>query len=245
MLWLITAPLAAIACVARRETTPSPDLPTGAPATAAAGPKGPPTAAAQVAVPSCVVRPAQTEGPFFFDEKLERSDIRSDPNDGTTRPGVLLRLTIRAARIAGSSCTALSGAVVDLWQCDATGDYSDVPGSATAGKKFLRGYQLTDANGVASFLTIYPGWYPGRAVHIHFKIRTAGAGAREFVSQLYFDDALTDRVHAQAPYVARGQGRTRNSADGPYRNGGDRLLLPLAPDAQGYAGTFDIGLDLA
>ena len=80
---------------------------------------------------------------------------------------------------------------------------SDVtdPSFNSVGKKFLRGHQMTDAAGVARFTTIYPGWYPGRTVHIHFKIRTEPAAARgyEFASQLYFDDALTDRVHARDP----------------------------------------------
>jgi protocatechuate 3,4-dioxygenase beta subunit len=110
--------------------------------------------------------------------------------------------------------------------------------------KFLRGYQRTDASGAAQFLTIYPGGYEGRAVHIHFKIRTAAAGTREFTSQLYFDDALTDRVHGSAPYAAHRRSM-RNDDDFLFRDGGTRLLLDLAPAAQGYAATFDVALQLA
>jgi protocatechuate 3,4-dioxygenase beta subunit len=145
--------------------------------------------------PTCVVRPQQTEGPYFVDEKLNRSDIQSDPSDGSVKQGVPLRLVFHVSEINGGSCIPLTGATVDLWHCDALGVYSDVtdPSFSTVGKKFLRGYQVTDANGTVEFVTIYPGWYPGRTVHIHFKIRTDSASQRgyEFTSQLYFDDALT------------------------------------------------------
>jgi len=114
----------------------------------------------------------------------------------------------------------------------------------TRGKKFLRGYQTTDADGAVRFQTIYPGWYPGRTVHIHFKIRTHPEARRgyEFTSQLYFDDTLTDQIHAKAPYTATGRGRIRNQEDGIFQDGGEELILSLTPQSPGYAGTFDIGL---
>ena len=197
-------------------------------------------------VPGCVVRPALTEGPYFVDEKLNRSDIRSDPSDGSVKSGTPLRLTFRVSSVGNNSCAALQGAMVDVWHCDALGVYSDVsdPRFSTVGKKFLRGYQVTDATGTASFTTIYPGWYQGRTVHIHFKIRTtAGAGvSHEFTSQLFFDDTLSDQVFAQAPYNSKGQRATRNNDDGIYRSGGSQLLLDVTRDSQGYAATFAIGL---
>ncbi|KFI18671.1 twin-arginine translocation pathway signal protein [Nitrosococcus oceani C-27] len=202
------------------------------------------------AMPSCVVRPQQTEGPYFVDEKLKRSDIRFEPSDHSVKEGVPLRLVFRVSRIEGSACTPLSGAMVDVWQCDALGVYSDVQDINglfdTRGKKFLRGYQITDASGKVEFVTIYPGWYPGRTVHIHFKIRTDPASPRghEFTSQLYFDDSLTDRVHAQAPYATRGQRTLRNAGDRIFQGGGNELILPLAKEAADYAGTFDIGLQM-
>lgn len=206
------------------------------------------TTGASAGVPACVVRPALTEGPYFVDEKLNRSDIRSDPADGVIKQGAVLRLAFQVSRIA-NSCAPLAGATVDVWHCDALGVYSDVsdPSFNTVGKKFLRGSQVTDANGLAQFTTIYPGWYQGRTVHIHFKIRTAaGAGVtHEFTSQLFFDDALSDRVYAQAPYASKGQRTLRNSGDGIYRAGGDQLLLALTPEGQGYATTFAIGLQIA
>lgn len=216
----------------------------GGPSAAAA----PARATTQVPTPACVVRPEQTEGPYFVDDKLRRSDIRADPSDGSVRPGVPLRLTFRVSRTDGRTCAPLGGAIVDVWQCDALGVYSGVRDFNglfdTRGKQFLRGYQVTDADGIAHFLTVYPGWYPGRTVHIHFKIRADPAGRQgyEFTSQLYFDDAVTDRVHAQAPYASKRLRRMRNAGDGIFRNGGEQLMLRLVNDVQGYAGTFDIGL---
>jgi protocatechuate 3,4-dioxygenase beta subunit len=199
-------------------------------------------------VPACVVRPAQTEGPYFVDEGLTRSDIRSDPASGAVHAGTLLSLWFLVSRVGSGGCQPLPGAVVDVWQCNAEGIYSDVddPHFSTKGQRFLRGNQKTDHEGRATFRTIYPGWYPGRTVHIHFKLRTPpGAGpAAEFTSQVYFDDALTDRVHAAPPYSGRGQGRTRNAADRIFRSGGDQLLLAPRAVADGYEATFAVGLQL-
>ncbi len=197
----------------------------------------------------CVLTPAQTEGPYFVDERLNRSDIRSDPADGSLRPGLPLTLALRVAAVDGERCTPLPGAMVDIWHCDADGVYSDVAdaGADARGRKFLRGYQLTDADGMARFATIYPGWYPGRAVHIHFKVRTQTAAGRrlEFTSQLYFDEAVTDRAYGREPYARRGPRRTRNEADGLYRRGGSQLLLSPVETEQGYAASFDVAVRVA
>jgi len=189
------------------------------------------------------------EAPYYVDEELLRSDIRSDPSDGTIRPGALLALTFNVSRAASNACSPLAGAIVDLWHCDALGVYSDVldPSFNTSGKKFLRGYQVTGSDGVARFTTIYPGWYQGRAVHIHFKIRSAASAASpyEFTSQLFFDDLLTDQVHATEPYASKGQRTLRNSGDGIYTSGGSQLVLDVTGTADGYAATFNIALDTA
>jgi protocatechuate 3,4-dioxygenase beta subunit len=198
------------------------------------------------AKPACIVRPEQTEGPYFMEAKLNRSDIRTDPLDGQRREGVPLALVLRVATVEAGSCAPIAGAVVDLWQCDATGAYSDVRDARfnTVGKRFLRGYQITDGEGRARFTTIYPGAYPGRAVHVHFKVRVKGeAKNHEFVSQLYFDDALTDRVHAQPPYAGRGP-RVRNAEDALYRRGGRELTLAVTEAREGYAAAFDVGMKL-
>lgn len=202
------------------------------------------------AVPSCVVRPEQTEGPYFVDGRLDRSDIRSDPQTGAIKAGVPLQLAIVVSRIGnGGGCTPVAGARVDLWQCDAEGVYSGVqdPSFDTTGQLFLRGYQVTDATGTARFTTIYPGWYRGRTVHTHFKVRTEPTAARghEFTSQLYFDDALTDRVHAREPYARMGQRTVRNDGDGIFRRNGSQLMLDVAEAGDGYQGTFHVGLQIA
>ena len=200
-------------------------------------------------LPSCVVRPAQTEGPYFVDEKLNRADIRVDPSNGKASEGSPFDLTIRVATVSGSACAPLAGAVVDLWQCDAHGIYSDVSDIDgqfnNVGQKFLRGHQVTGKDGEVRFKTVYPGWYPGRTVHIHFKIRTNPSGSRgkEFTSQLYFDDAFSDQVFATAPYAGKSASRKKNEEDGIFRNeGGRQLILEVARSGDGYASTFDIGL---
>lgn len=208
-------------------------------------------------LPGCVVRPELTVGPYFLDNQLERSDIR----DG--RPGTQLRLTFLVSQISGGQCKPLEGAIVDVWHCDAAGSYSGFNDARerfnTVGQKFLRGYQKTPSNGAAQFTTIYPGWYRGRTVHIHFKIRAPWAqGTRvtepgtqyEFTSQLFFDDSLSDKVFATAPYNAKGNRRTRNRDDGIFRQAGDSLVLDagsLYRDGifDGYLTNFEIGLDLS
>jgi protocatechuate 3,4-dioxygenase beta subunit len=199
---------------------------------------------------SCVVTPQQTEGPYFVDERLHRGDIRSDPSDGSVKEGLPLTLEIGVSSVDKAGCTPFPGAIVDIWQCDAQGVYSDVvdEGFNTFGKKFLRGYQVADAEGKVKFVTIYPGWYPGRTPHIHFKIRTGpGYGqSREFTSQFYFDDKTSDAVYARPPYDGRKarRARTRNEEDGIFRRGGNQLMLALTPAETGYAARYEVGLDM-
>ena len=198
-------------------------------------------------VPSCVVHPQQTEGPFFVDERLLRSDVRSDSRTGAVSAGAPLELALSIAQVSTTgSCSPLAGAQVDIWQCDAVGRYSDATDrrNSTSGQTFLRGHQVTDASGKVRFTTIYPGWYSGRAVHIHFKVRTAATSlaAYEFTSQFYFDERLTDRVHAGAPYSTHTGQRTRNESDGPFRDGGTQLILPVTERGQGYTAGFTVGM---
>jgi protocatechuate 3,4-dioxygenase beta subunit len=229
-------PASVLASPTARATTSATAAATGAPVSGTPG------------VPSCVVRPALTEGPYFIDEKLNRADIRTDPSDGSVRPGAVLTLAMTVWRVTASSptatsCASLGGATVDIWHCDALGVYSDAsdPSFNTKGKKFLRGYQTTDLSGKVQFTTIYPGWYQGRAVHIHFKIRTTNPST-EFTSQLFFDEAMNDQVFAQAPYSQKTGQRLRNSDDGIFRQSGDKLTLQVTKSASAYAATFDIGL---
>jgi protocatechuate 3,4-dioxygenase beta subunit len=198
------------------------------------------------ALPACVVQPEQTEGPYFVDKMLDRSDIRTDAVTAAIKGGLPLRIAFTVSQVASDgTCAPLPGAQVDLWQCDAAGVYSGVKDRSfdTTGQTFLRGYQVTDAAGAANFLTIYPGWYQGRAVHVHFKIRTTNA--YEFTSQLYFDEAVNDQVFAREPYSARPGQRLRNEADGIFKDGGKELILPVTEREGGYAGTFSLALNPA
>ena len=201
---------------------------------------------AAAAAPSCVARPEQTEGPYFVDERLNRSDIRSDPADGVAKPGIPLLLALTVSSLKDGSCRPLAGAQVDVWHCDADGVYSDVtdPHFKTLGQRFLRGYQVTDREGTVRFTTIYPGWYETRAVHVHFKVRTDPASEKGhvFTSQLYFDDALSDRVLGRAPYGGRGKRKVRNEDDWIFRKGGRELVLDSKPHGEGYAAGFGMGL---
>jgi protocatechuate 3,4-dioxygenase beta subunit len=200
-------------------------------------------------LPSCVVRPALTEGPYFVDVDLNRSDIRLESSDGSIKEGALLRLKFNVSDVSADSCNPLQGAQVDVWHCDALGVYSGVsdPGFDTSNEKWLRGYQITDEMGYAEFTTIYPGWYSGRAVHIHFKIRTDPDSEQgyEFTSQFFFDENLTDVVHAQPPYACKGYRNTLNSNDNIFQGSDGLLTLNVVEVADGYEATFDIGLDLS
>ena len=193
----------------------------------------------------CIARPEMTEGPLFTEQELARSDIRSDPINGAISAGAQLDLTFRVSSISNNSCSPLPQAQVDIWQCDADGVYSDTAelDMDTVGQKFLRGFQHTDQSGLVHFTTIYPGWYEGRAVHIHFKIRTDDG--YEFTSQLFFDEELTDQVFAQPPYNGRGERLVRNEDEGIFASGGEQMILTVTPTEQGYAAEFDIALDLS
>jgi protocatechuate 3,4-dioxygenase beta subunit len=234
----------AAACAGTATATPAPATASGALASASAAVSAPLASAAV----SCIVTPALTEGPYFVDEKLERSDIRSDPASGQAKPGAQLALTVSVFRASGTGCTPLSGAVVDVWHCDALGAYSDAADATfnTKGSKFLRGYQTTDASGRAQFTTIYPGWYQGRAVHIHFKIRTTTAGrTSDFTSQFFFDEGLNDKVLAQAPYSQKpASGRTRNERDGIYQQSAGKTTLVVTQAGSLYTAAFNIGLTI-
>ncbi len=190
----------------------------------------------------CVAQPELTEGPYYVDENLNRSDIRPNTADGVLAAGLPLALAFNVTRLNGSACEPLEGAVVDVWHADAAGVYSEF--GAGQGQDSLRGYQLTDASGNAAFTTVYPGWYAGRAVHIHFKVRSQAGGSSgyEFTSQLFFDDSYTDQVYRRAPYNARGARTTLNGTDGIYRQGGTGLVLAVSESGEGYTATFNIAL---
>ena len=195
--------------------------------------------------PSCVLTPTKDEGPYFVDERLLRSDIRTDPSDGAREEGVPLALALKVVRADGR-CDPVEGVHVDIWHCNAHGIYSDVAGNQTVGRKFLRGCQKTSASGEARFTTIFPGWYSGRSVHIHLKVRLFHEDKEryEFTSQLFFEqDVVEEILTTHVPYRDRGKPDTTNDQDGIYGADGWKLIVPITSnDLGGYAGSIAIGL---
>ena len=179
----------------------------------------------------CVLTPELTEGPYYIAGEKLRRDIREG------HPGTLLTLDLTV--LNASTCKPIKGAVVDIWHADAAGNYSGF-GSDTSSRTFLRGIQKTDKNGLALFTTIYPGWYQGRAVHIHVKVHVGGSVVH--TGQFFFPDALTQQVYKAAPYAARGNPSTTNAQDSIFVNGGKRGLLALRKSGAGYVGTIAMGV---
>jgi len=189
-----------------------------------------PAAVASGAV-KCVLTPEMTEGPYYIaDEK-----VRRNITDG--HAGVALRL--RLSVVDASTCTAIKRAAVDIWHADASGVYSGF-GSGASSRTFMRGIQPTDARGVALFDTIYPGWYQGRAVHIHVKVHLGGNVVH--TGQLFFPDPLTDAVYERSPYSARPNRTTRNADDSIFVNGGSKSMLTLTRSGAGYVGAIVMGV---
>jgi protocatechuate 3,4-dioxygenase beta subunit len=180
---------------------------------------------------ACVLTPELTEGPFYIAGEKLRRDIREG------HPGTRLSLHLRVLNAA--TCKPIKGAAVDIWHADAAGNYSGF-GSGSSSRTFLRGIQKTDKNGLAVFTTIYPGWYQGRAVHIHVKVHVGGSVVH--TGQLFFADALTDTVYKAAPYAARGNPDTPNARDSIFVNGGKRSMLTVAKTGAGYTGAIALGV---
>jgi protocatechuate 3,4-dioxygenase beta subunit len=202
---------------------------------------------AQAATAACVLTPQKTEGPYFVEEGLNRSDIRVDPSDGSTQAGVALALTLVIVDGA-DGCTPVGGATVDVWHANALGKYSDIQSEGTKGRRFLRGSQVTDADGKVTFTTIFPGWYSGRAIHIHFKVRLFDGTSTTyaFTSQLFFDPTLENQVVQTSAYGGRGTPDTPNSRDGIYGTDGGTLVVALTGDpSSSLAGTHVIGVSNA
>ena len=187
-------------------------------------------AAAASASVACVLTPELTEGPYFLSgDKLRR-------NIAEKRPGT--PLTLNLSVLDSATCKPIANAAVDVWHCDAGGTYSGVSGNSG---RFLRGIQKTNAKGVASFDTIYPGWYQGRTVHIHVKVYVGGNEVH--TGQLFFPDTLTDAVYRTAPYSGRGTRTTRNVGDQIFSSGGAASLLRPRKSATGrYVGTLAMGV---
>lgn len=230
--------------------------PAAAPSSSAPPSSAAPTTAAPQATEllgsagTCVLTPATIAGPTWFDADAVRTDIR----DG--QPGVPLDLAFRVERTP--ACTPLANAVVDLWQCDAMGVYSgfakaapgqggraggkdqygDPESAATTAERWLRGTQVTGADGVVTFQSIYPGWYPTRTAHLHLKVHLNHATV--LTTQLFFDDAVSDAVYAANDPYRQHPGRdTRNPRDEFYK---PAAQLHLARGGAGWLGAIVLGV---
>jgi len=194
---------------------------------------------------SCVLTPELTVGPYFVDEKLNRSDLTTNTTDTNVLNATPLTLTMTIMEYASSGCSALVGAQVDIWHADAAGIYSDESVENTTGQTFLRGYQLTDANGAVTFKTVVPGWYSGRTIHIHVMIRTlssSGSVLSEFTTQLFFDQTLLNALTTTvSPYSSRGVPDTTNAQDSIYSSA-TQLTLTNATSGGGYTASITLGV---
>jgi protocatechuate 3,4-dioxygenase beta subunit len=193
---------------------------------------------------SCSLTPEETEGPYYFDVDRIRSDIRED------REGTLLRLAIRVRD--AESCKPIENAVVDVWQCDALGGYSGFesgggggpgggPGGGNSGPSddttYLRGAQVTNADGVVEFKTVYTGWYQGRTVHIHAKVHIDNQTV--LTTQLFFDEDVNSAVYSREPYSQHTGRDLFNDDDGIFD---EQLVTTTRKDGSGYLSimTFDV-----
>ena len=198
---------------------------------------------ARAGLGTCVLWPQLDEGPYYFDPKQVRSDITG----GHT--GVPLKLMIKVQEFG--SCKPVANARVDIWHADAGGIYSGFAGQgdkrnvSTKGETYLRGTQMTDADGLVTFTTLYPGWYPGRTPHIHVK---AFLGKKMVVTgQAFFPDAFSAKIyHDKQPYSARPVADTTNGTDGIFGDGekhGGGTLLALTETGGGVEGKLTISVD--
>ena len=170
----------------------------------------------------CSLFPEAVEGPYFLDDQAVRQNITEG------KPGIPLELSLTVVNF--TTCEPLANVAVDIWQCDAAGEYSSFIGvtfpDAKDDNTFLRGIQYTDSNGMVTFYTIFPGWYPGRTVHIHVDAHVNG---EKHIGQLYFTETLTAYVERQEPYVNSTTYRVKNSEDGIF-NESDGVATTLNLD---------------
>ena len=179
---------------------------------------------------SCAVTPNETIGPFPSTRDLLRSDVR----DG--KDGVVLALTLRVVN-ANAGCAPVQGANVEIWHVDAAGNYSQYGGQTTV--NFLRGIQATNAAGEVAFTTVYPGWYQGRATHIHVEVTQNGVSRK--VTQIAFPESVNDEVHRSAVYASRGTNPTTNLRDGIFADSlASEIVTPTGSPTSGYSALFQV-----
>ena len=185
---------------------------------------------------SCSVIPSETEGPYPDRTGMINNPAfyRQDITEG--RPGTPLTLALTVVS-AANGCAPVANATIEVWQCDAAGAYSEYTVAGT----FLRGLQRTDANGVATFNTIYPGWYTGRAPHIHLEVFVNGASVK--TTQMAFPEDVSRAVYSQGVYASRGTNFTRNTTDNVFADGTTNEMASMTGSTtSGYTAALQIGI---
>ena len=191
----------------------------------------------------CVVAADETAGPYSDITGMANNPafFRRDIREG--KPGTPLTLALTIVNVR-NNCNALANANVEIWQCDATGFYSEYaqPGYNGTGQTYLRGLQTSDASGRVTFVTVYPGWYMGRATHIHVKVYVSGQAVK--TTQIAFPEDITAEVYASGVYTAKGQSPTRNASDMVFADGTSTEMASVAGSpAAGYTATLTIGVN--
>jgi protocatechuate 3,4-dioxygenase beta subunit len=185
---------------------------------------------------SCAAIPSETEGPYPDRTGMigNAAFYRQDITEG--KPGTPLTIALTVVNVAGG-CAPIANATIEVWHCDHTGGYSEY---TTAGT-YLRGLQKTDDSGRATFTTIYPGWYQGRATHVHIEIFVNGASVK--TTQLAFPEDVTQAVYSQGVYASRGQNTTTNARDSVFADGvASELAIMSGSIASGYTASLQIGI---
>lgn len=194
----------------------------------------------------CILIPQETAGPYPLDLSGDATKFRRDVTEG--RPGIPLDIILTVVNI-NNECKPIANARIDIWHTDKDGVYSgyNQPRANTVGETFMRGIQITDANGIAEFKTIYPGWYDGRITHIHFQVFLNSLLSA--TSQMAFPQEITQQVYATDLYKTRGQNTTvsSNETDGVFASPAGSLqyeMLNIISNTQtgGYTGLMVIGI---
>lgn len=203
---------------------------------------------------ACILTPQTSEGPYYVDEDyMAGSLVRSDLRDG--KPGVDLRLTFKI--VDAETCSALAGVAVDIWSCDAVGYYSghanaspdEIPFSTlfkghvdpTTPDRAMRGRQIANSDGIVEFLTIFPGWYKPRTVHIHLMV--IDSKNKIMITQIFFPQAIINEIHATAPYNTHGSSIYTNEKDPLIAIEGPGAGWPkMVKEGDRYSGTLTIGV---
>ncbi len=223
----------------------------------------------KAATPDCTLTAEQEVGPYYIDFEKVRQEITEG------HPGLPLRLQI--ALVDSKSCAPLPSAALDIWHCDASGVYSGFTASSPDGPppfrgrggpsgpggpppmrqtdatRFLRGVQVTDKKGMVEFATLYPGWYSGRAIHIHMKVHLGGrdtngtysGGHVSHTGQLFFPEEITEQVAKMSPYVKRANvHRTTQAEDGIFNSQhGAASMVKLERLDEGFLATVTLAVD--